>query len=508
MRRGSLASLLAVLAGVAWALCFRETPLSLASWVVLAPWILLLDRPRAWRVGLLHGLAFWLTSLSWIVGTLEVYGGHSRWLAAMLLLGLALYLGLYHAAFAGLGRRLWLAGGATALLGLPALWVALEWLRTHLFGGFPWNLAGYAWVEVPGALPTSAWIGVFGVSWLVLLVNTAVALAVRGRRWGLAAAVAGSCLVVLAAGGRWGAGEASARVEARRPRPVRILQPNTQNLVAWDADLVEANYARLLRQSREACDVPGSLIVWPESASWPYAWDRHARLRKDLAALVELGCPVLFNTTLMAAAGDGSYNSALMVDDQGVAGRYDKRHLVPYGEYVPLESWLPFLDKLARNAGAYLPGEDLAIVPWGADGIGVAICFEIVFPGEVAEQVRAGATILATMTNDAWYGDTAAPWQHYRAARFRAAENRRYVVRAAVTGVSVLVAPDGSVVSQLGVGEEGILRGTIEGRSDRSPFSRGPWLVPLLSSLAAASAIFRKLSRRPGRGSSGRKDAS
>lgn len=508
MRHGLVAPLLAILGGVAWASCFGESPFVLAPWVVLAPWFLLFGHPRAWLLGLLHGLAYWLASLYWIVPTLESYGGQAGWLAIVLLFGLAVYLALYHAVFAGLGSRLWRQGAASALLGLPALWVALEWLRTYLFGGFPWNLAAYAWVDVAGALPTSAWIGAYGVSFLLVSANTGVALAVRDRRWRLGTAVLGACLALLLMGGRWGVGDDPTSEVSGRPRGVRILQPNTPNLTEWDAELIGANYARLLEQSLAACDVPGSLVVWPESASWPYAWDRHERLRQDVAQLARLGCPVLLNSTMLSDDEEGSFNSALLVDDRGLIDRYDKRHLVPYGEYVPLADWLPFLDKLARNAGSYLTGDRLELLSWGEDEIGVAICFEIVFPGEVAEQVAAGATVLATITNDAWYGDTSAPWQHYRAARFRAAENRRYLVRAAVTGVSGLIAPDGSIVGQLGVGEEGILRGLVRGRADRSPFSRAPWLIPLVSCLVAVSAIFRSLSRRPRSGSSRGKDAS
>ncbi len=141
--------------------------------------------------------------------------------------------------------------------------------------------------------------------------------------------------------------------------------------------------------------------------------------------------------------GERVYNSAFTVGPGGRATRYDKRHLVPFGEYVPLAGVFSFVDKLARNAGDFATADRLVLLPWGRERIGMAICYEIVFPAEVAATVADGATLLATITNDAWYGDTAAPWQHYAAARFRAAENRRPLVRAAITGVSAVVAPDG-----------------------------------------------------------------
>jgi apolipoprotein N-acyltransferase len=127
----------------------------------------------------------------------------------------------------------------------------------------------------------------------------------------------------------------------------------------------------------------------------------------------------------------------------------------------------------------------------------MAICYEVVFPGPVAEQTRAGATVLATVTNDAWYGDSSAPWQHFRAARFRAAENRRPLVRAALTGVSGVIGPLGEVRSRLGVGERGVLRARIAPRGELSPFARAPWAVPLASLLAAAFVIVRRWRNEP-----------
>ena len=188
---------LAAVSGVLWGLCFGHLsgswhPGSWAGWVVLAPLVLLLGAPggRGWTalLGFVHGLAAWLAAIPWIVPTLRTFGQMPTWLAVVCLLLLASYLALFHAAFAVLGRPLWRRAVALgpaallALLGLPALWVALEWLRAVLFGGFPWNLAAYAWVDLPGALPTAAWVGAYGVGFLLVFANAGVALAVAGWR--------------------------------------------------------------------------------------------------------------------------------------------------------------------------------------------------------------------------------------------------------------------------------------------------------------------------------------
>jgi len=185
----------------------------------------------------------------------------------------------------------------------------------------------------------------------------------------------------------------------------------------------------------------------------------------------------------------GFYNSVYLLDPSGYRGRYDKRHLVPFGEYVPLSGVFSFLDAVARNAGGFVPGEAVTLLPWGEERLGVAVCFEIIFPADVAELVRAGATVLVTVTNDAWYGDTWAPWQHLRAARFRAAESRRPVLRAAITGVSALITADGSLLASVDLYRESVIRGRVAGRRDLSPVSRRPWRVPLLCSVLAALAL-------------------
>jgi len=484
---GSLA--VAVFAGIAWGLCFASEPLAVAPWVALVPAIALLGRPRPGWLGFVHGLSFWLLSIGWVVPTMVTYGGLSTWLAVLGLILLASYLAIFSALFGWLGSGLWRSGGLQALVGLPALWVVLELLRGWLLTGFPWNLAAYSWIDVIGALPVTAWIGPWGLSFVVVLVNVAAARALLRRRWSALAGTLGLVILVLIQAARWGAEVSSGETPFGNALEVRIVQPNIENLIEWDEDQVHSNYRRLFELSREACDALGALVIWPESAAWPYSYTSHAGFRNDVDLFTRTQCALLFNSTLKTP--DGDYNAAMLAANGALAGRYDKRHLVPFGEYVPMASWLPFLDKVARNAGDFKAGSEMALLPLGSERIGTSICFEVTFPGQVAEQVRAGAGILATLTNDAWYGDTAAPWQHYRAARFRAAENRRYLVRAAITGVSAIIGPGGESLGRLDVGEIGVLSGRIVGRQELGFYTRMPWLVPTICWLLAGFAIFR-----------------
>jgi apolipoprotein N-acyltransferase len=474
---------------VLWGLCFGREPFSLASWIALAPLVLLLSAPRPGRLGWVHGFAAWMTGLYWIAPTLQTYGGMPFALGVVLTGVLAAYLALFHAVFAWLGSWIWRRGDALRLIGLPALWVALEWLRTYLGGGFPWNLAGYAWVDVWGALPLAAWVGVYGISFLVVLAGTAAASSIQRRRWEPAVLGLLIPLTLLPLAARWSLRQDAKAIHEMRGfgRPVRLLQPNIANLVEFDEQAVIRNYFKLMRQSTDACQ-PGSLVIWPESAAWPFLYGRDARLDEDLESLVDRGCKVLFNSS--HPVGEAFYNSAFLLSASKEVARYDKRHLVPFGEYVPFRGVFGWMDKLARNAGEYRPADDTALLPWGSEKIGMSICYEVVFPSEVADLVQRGATLLVTITNDAWYGDTSAPWQHFRAARFRAAENRRPLLRAAITGVSAYVAPDGSVLDELGVFEEGVIRARVLGERGLTPFARLPWLVPALCSVLAAVAVY------------------
>lgn len=500
--------LVAVAGGVVWGLAFGRDPWSVASWAALAPLVALLGARggAGWRffLGWAHGLACWLVAIGWIVPTLQTFGQMPRPLATASFSLLAAYLALFHGAFVALGAPAWRRGGALALVALPGLWVALEWLRGVLFGGFPWNLAANAWVEVPGALPVSAWIGAWGVGFLLVFANVGVALAAVRRRPMWAAVGLLVPLLVLAVGARWAGGRPLSPFEVAGGAPVRILQPNIPNAVDVDWATIDANYRKVLAMTETAC-VPGALVLWPESAAWPFSLAADPAFRQDVTALARRGgCTLLFNS-LHPAPGGSFYNSGFVMAPDGTTARYDKRKLVPFGEYVPFGGVFAFVDKLARNAGDFTAAEELRLLPWRDERLGLAICYEIVFPGEVAEAVREGATLLVTITNDAWYGDTAAPWQHYAAARFRAAESRRTVLRAAITGVSAVVEPDGGERARIDPFRKGVIETAALGRSDLSPFTRAPWVVPALSALLAVVGLLaaRRGERRGARGGDG-----
>jgi apolipoprotein N-acyltransferase len=346
--------LAALAAGALWGACFAK----LLPFVALAPLFLFLERDDAGWQGFAHGFGAWAVGLWWIAPTLAVYGDLPWYLALAGLALLAAILALYSAAFALAARRFWRRGGWTAWAAPPAIWVLLEWLRERLLTGFPWNQAAYAWTDFPGALALAAWIGAAGVSWVGLLPPLGVALSVRRRSMAPAAVAVLLALLAFALGDRFAAPR-PARIA--QPRPVRIVQPNTPDRPLYDAAESAKDYLRLLRMSSEAC-APGALLVWPESAAWPAAWEEDPNLRADVAKLLDRGCALLLNSP--RAAGERVFNSVYLLSEGSEPAVADKRHLVPFGEYVPLGRALPWLGKLARNAGDFSAAESIRLLPW------------------------------------------------------------------------------------------------------------------------------------------------
>ncbi|MEM1183234.1 MAG: apolipoprotein N-acyltransferase [Acidobacteriota bacterium] len=481
-----ISALVAVVGGAAWGLCFGVESRPWLAWFALAPLFWLLPRRRAWLWGWLFGTAGWLVATPWIASTVGTFGGLPTWLAQVVGVLFAVYLAADLALFALAGGLIVRFRPSWTPWALPALWVAVETLRGLPFGGFPWNLAAYAWADLPGALLLSSWVGAAGVSFLVAAVNVAVTSGVRRRRW------RGTLAIWLVAAFALSVAARFAGVDGPRMwgKSVRLIQPNTD--VVFDPDTAWQDYVALIDASLGACDEP-ALIVWPESAAWPLQYFSTARLQDDIARLVERGCPVILGSAVKSQ--DGILNAAILVGPDGVGEPYAKRRLVPFGEYVPLGDLLPFIGNLARQAGDFTPGTEPTLLQWGSEKLGMAICYEVVFPSPVAEHVRAGATVLTTITNDAWYGDSTAPPQHLRAAQFRAAENRRPMLRAALTGITAVIDAEGRVVESLGVTTSrqapGVIRARVSGRTDTTLYTRAPWLVPAVCWALSLFAIIR-----------------
>lgn len=393
-----------------------------------------------------------------------VYGGLARPVAWLVTALLVAYLALFPAAFAVAMVMVRRAGGQTTHLWAPVIWVATELGRLHLLGGFPWELVGYSQTFVTPIAQLASVLGVYGVSALVVFVNACVALALvgSGRRRGLAIAAAAVGVAVTAL-----LGSARVRdgrlVSAGQPFKVGLLQGNIAQDLKWDPGMRRTILDRYLGLARQAATSGAELVVWPESAT-PFAFDGDVMAQEEIRQLSrETGVFQLVGTTEVEPGTPAAfYNSAVLLDPQGdTAGVYRKIRLVPFGEYVPLKGILFFVAPLVETVADFSPGRSGEPLPVNGSSVSTAICYEIIYPGLIRQFVVRGSQLLTAITNDAWYGTSSAPHQHFQQAAMRAIEQGRYLVRAANTGISGIVDPYGRVVSRTPLFETRLVTGEV-----------------------------------------------
>jgi apolipoprotein N-acyltransferase len=443
------AVLLAVVSAVLQVLVFPSFSYAALAWICLAPLMYALclrelSVRAAFWVGYLCGILWYGGTCFWLYHTMHLYGGLSKAMSVGVAVLAGLYLGLYHGLFAALLARI-AERGATkiALVAAPFLWVAVELARYHVTG-VPWDLLGTAAVDNLGIAPLARWTGVYGLSFVIALVNAAFAWAWYRRT--LLNLVAALLLAGLLQTGTLYRLPASPTTHAATlvQQNVPINPPGT-----WTADYFDRMIADLANMSHTPKDgTEPKLIIWPESPSPFYVSDVKFRSWMSTLATNEK------SYVIAGSLGEGKserevYNSAVFVDPRGeFVGRYDKNRLVPFGEYVPYKDLLFFAQKLTREVSEFSRGNQRNVLDIGAGKVGVFICYESIFPDEVRQFARNGATVFVNISNDGWYGPYGAPGQHLNQARMRAIENDRWVLRATNTGITASIDPYGRVVAR------------------------------------------------------------
>ncbi len=485
------------------------------AWIALVPWFVVLQdlTPcRAFWWSYLVGLAFFLGSMWWLVHVTVV-----GWLV------LCTYLALYFGVFGWCVVRFQLLTSSFQLLFIPSSWIALEFARSHVLSGFGWNLLGYSQTSWLPIIQIADATGVWGVSFLVVMVNVAVAAFVRDRstraaRW--VAATVGLCLLAVWSYGHWRLRQSAGGEQFT----VAVVQGNIPQEQKWDEASKEGilqQYERLTHEvaSPAAGDTPSpagivparsaagrpDLIIWPET-SVPGFFGYDPTLTDRLRSLaVSVRVPLLVGAPVVDPERGKLLNSAVLIDaDGGIRHRYDKLHLVPFGEFVPGEAWMPWLRSILPPIGDFIPGQEytvfqLPITNYQLPAFSVLICFEDIFPHLARHFVRDGAQWLVVITNDAWFGKTAAAYQHAQASTFRAVELRVPVVRAANTGWSGCITESGRWIDRVrdAQGEELFVEGValcdIAVRDATTLYERwGDWWAMLCVLIVAGSAIIRK----------------
>ncbi len=502
----------AAASGVLLALSFPKFGHPAVGWIALTPLLVVVcggTLRRAFWLGAMAGGIYFAGTLYWITRVMVVYGGLETWIAVPINVALVAYLALFPALFALIVRRLTLAYGADALLASPFVWVATELGRTHLLTGFPWVLLGYSQATVLPVAQLAAIAGIYGVSLLVASVSAALALVVvrtaeaaqpiRDRTAGArrssraALAVVGAIVAVVAV---WGSRRIADNGLTRSGEPVRVgmIQGNVDQGIKWDPARAASIFDEYIRMTHQAIDAGARLILWPESSTpfmfeeEPFGAERIRRLTRDARVSLLFGSDQIeWKEVGNRRVPDKYFNAAFLLRPDGsTAGVYRKMHLVPFGEYVPLQKLLFFAAPLTEQVGTFWPGVNAALLPVAGHRVSVAICYEVVYPALVREFVRGGSELLTTITNDAWFGETSAPYQHFQQASMRAIEEGRYLVRAANTGISGIVDPYGRVVEESAIFQPAVLVGTARFLKVSTPYARYGDVLPYAAVLLTA----------------------
>ena len=418
------------------------------AWIALVP-LLLVMRQRPFLAGFLTGCVFFAAALYWLNSVMTTYGGLPPVFALLAYFFLVAYLAAYFGLASWLASRLETILKLPYLWTLPPLWVALEYLRNWLFSGFPWATIGYSQHDFSLAIQSCDVTGVYGVSLMLVVVNCALAGVISAPKSRLAWFGVVATLAICISHFGYGVWRERQPLEQRENQlRVALIQGNIDQAEKWAVDKREDSIERYRRLSLEAARQGPDLLIWPEAAT-PFFLQDHNELSAQVRVLPkQLQTPLLVGSPAYQSRGANHYqyfNSAFLLSATGEElGRSDKKHLVPFGEYVPLGNILSFVNKLVSGVGDFSPGQVKPLVLNG-HSFGVLICYEAIFPELARDYVRRGSELLVNLTNDAWFGRSSAPWQLLAMTRFRAIENRIWIARVANTGVSALISPAGRV---------------------------------------------------------------
>ncbi len=467
-------------------------------WICLPAQILLLrgtqSGMQAFWCGWAFAFGFFVFGLYWIAAAMFVDIGQFWWAIPFSVAGLPAYLALYYGIAAVIARKIGLMGIRGAIV-FGLLFFAAEYARGHLLTGFPWILLGYTWSDVLPVLQVTSVVGIYGLTLATVIV------ACLPAAWGASSrfvrpAIAANILV-FAFSGLWGVYRLQTTTVNTVPDVrIRLVQPNIEQADKWKRDERERHFEKLIELTETKGEEPITHVFWPETAS-PFYLSEDSFHRQEIAVRIPSAGAVMTGVIRRSVDAEGRmqfFNSLVAVDGMGrlVAG-YDKAHLVPFGEFMPLRSIIPWRAIAASEADFSSGPGPRSLNVLGLPKFSPLICYEVIFPGKVVDpEERPG--FLANVTNDGWYGRTTGPYQHFAIARVRAIEEGLPLVRVANTGISGIVDPLGRIIKKLGLGKEGIIDSAL-------PESLGPTAykktgeIPVLVALVILFTLFAKVKK-------------
>ena len=480
----------AALSGFLQYLIFPEHNWAFLVWLALVPLLFsgFQERSgkRAFCLGMISGIVFFSFSCYWIYGVLDNYGNLSWIGAGFLFTLLVLYLSLYQGIFLYLFSRVSLSSTKLSLLSSPIFWVSTEYLRAHVFTGFPWCLLGYGFIDLGGIVQLASYTGVYGLSFLSATTSAIIVSLVFFPSW----RYIGFALLIMGAFFQF-VEFVSIDLNNKDTNKAyaRIVQPNINVEEKWNKETRKKTFNQVTKLSLNRLETKSSpqsveIIVWPETPA-PFYYNHDPQFRSTINRITQKARATLvfgfvdFQTPtnkerLNTSFSLEPYNSVGVVNPLGkLISQYDKIHLVPFGEYVPLEKIFFFIDKISTESGNFKSGKEIVLSTLeSGKKIGTVICYEVVVPDLVRQFVSKGAEVLITVTNDAWFGDTSAPYQHLFMARMRAVENNRYLIRAANSGISALVSPSGQILKRTKLNKIDVLEVPFWWREEVTFYSR------------------------------------
>jgi apolipoprotein N-acyltransferase len=499
--RGRL--LAAALSGVLIFLSFPKFGNGLIAWFALVPLFYALKNgtpSTGFKSGFVAGLIAHTAIFYWIALVAVQYGRLPLYAGVFVMLLLSAYLSLY-TAFFGAGIVFLQKRWNNSFLIAPLLWTTLEFVRSRIFTGFPWENLAYSQYLNKNIIQLADITGTYGISFLIVLVNLAVFetlhQGIKNRRTAakILLTLAGVLIVIFY--GYFRISEIEKLLVRAPSTEIALIQGNIDQCRKWDPLYQNETIDTYESLSISSGLKRGGILVWPETAA-PFFFEQPGLLQKRLIHLARTsGCSLLFGSPRYEEDGAQIFyrNSAYLIEPDGiVSGRYDKVHLVPYGEYVPLKNLFPFINKFVAGIGDFRPGNGFVPLLNGNRRLGILICYEAIFPEAARAYKRRGADFLINITNDAWFGTSSAPYQHLSMTVFRAVETRLYLVRAANTGISAFIDPLGSIRKQSSLFSRTFLRDEVKYLDKRTFYAAyGDIFVCLsLVLLVAYELIYRR----------------